>query len=81
MLAIFDTLRVEHSEFRDRFREELRKATNWAERSSATRVKQLQNELVQVRDQQAHLHNLRMLKEIDADAAAKRRILEILCLS
>src|SRR5690606_12812945 len=37
MLAIFDTLRVEDDEFRIRFREELRQATNWDERSSASK--------------------------------------------
>jgi hypothetical protein len=70
MLAIFDTLRIEDAEFRDIFREQLRKATNWDERSSATRAKQLQDELVQVRDQQNRLLNLRMLEEINADTFA-----------
>ncbi|MCI0680731.1 MAG: hypothetical protein L0Y71_01390 [Gemmataceae bacterium] len=40
------------------------------ERSSATRAKQPQDELVQVRDQQNRLLNLRMLEEIDADTFA-----------
>lgn len=35
MLAIFDNLRVEDDEFRIRFWEELRQATNWDQRSSA----------------------------------------------
>lgn len=39
MLALFDRLRVEGGEFRNTFREELRKATNWDERSSATQGK------------------------------------------
>lgn len=74
MLSIFDSLRVEGDEFRDTFREQLRQATNWDERTSATRAKQLQDELVQVRDQQNRLLNLRMLEEINADTfAAKSR--------
>ncbi|XZE53553.1 hypothetical protein SH139x_005307 [Planctomycetaceae bacterium SH139] len=72
MLAIFDSLRVEDDEFRDTFREQLRQATNWDERSSATRAKQLQEELVQVRDQQNRLLNLRMLEEITADTFASK---------
>ena len=74
MLAMFDTLRVEDEEFRDTFREQLRQATNWDQRSSATRAKQLQDELASVRDQQNRLLNLRLLEEIDADTfAAKNR--------
>jgi site-specific DNA recombinase len=74
MLAIFDTLRVDDADFRDTFREELRKCTNWDERTSATRAKELQDELVQVRDQQNRLLNLRMFEEIEADTfAAKNR--------
>ena len=72
MLAIFDTLRVEDEEFRDTFREQLRQATNWDERSSANRAKQLQDELVAIRDQQSRLLNLRMLEEIDADTFASK---------
>ena len=72
MLAIFDTLRVEDADFRDLFREQLRQATNWDERSSATKAKQLQEELVQVRDQQNRLLNLRMLEEIEADTFASK---------
>lgn len=72
MLAIFDSLRVENDEFRDTFREQLRQATNWDERTSATRAKQLQDELVQVRDQQNRLLNLRMLDEINADTFASK---------
>ena len=72
MLAIFDSLRVDDDEFCDLFREQLRQATNWDERSSAARAKELQNELVQVRDQQNRLLNLRMLEEIDADTFASK---------
>ena len=72
MLAIFDSLRVEDAEFRDTFSEELRKCTNWDERSSATRAQQLQDELLQVRDQQNRLLNLRMLEEINADTFASK---------
>ncbi|QGJ68646.1 Resolvase [Planctomycetales bacterium 10988] len=70
MLAIFDSLRVEDDEFRDLFREQLRQAANWDERSSAARAKQLQEELVRVRDQQNRLLNLRILEEIDANTFA-----------
>jgi site-specific DNA recombinase len=56
MLAIFDMLRVEDDEFRHTFREELRKATNWDERSSAVKAKQFQDDLVRVRDQQNREH-------------------------
>ena len=66
----FRILRVEHADFRDTFREELRRATNWDERSSATKATQLRHALVQVRDQQNRLLNLRMLEEIDADTFA-----------
>ena len=66
MLEIFDSLRVQDDEFRNLFREQLREATNWDERCSAARAKELQEELVRVRDQQNRLLNLRMLEEIDA---------------
>ena len=72
MLAIFDTLRVEDAEFRDTFRDELRKATNWDQRSSAQRAKNLQDELIAIRDQQDRLLNLRMLEEINADTFASK---------
>ncbi|MDZ4687708.1 MAG: recombinase family protein [Planctomycetaceae bacterium] len=70
MLALFDTLRVKDDEFRQTFREELRKATNWDQRSSAEHAKALQAELIRVRDQQDRLLNLRLLEEIDADTFA-----------
>ena len=66
MLEIFDSLRVQDDEFRNLFREQRREATNWDERCSAARAKELQEELVRVRDQQNRLLNLRMLEEIDA---------------
>lgn len=72
MLALFDKLRVEDDEFRQLFREELRKVTNWDERSSAMTAKGLQDELVRVRDQQNRLLNLRLLEEIDADTFATK---------
>jgi len=72
MLALFDKLRVEDAEFRDTFREQLRKATNWDERSTAAKAKQLQDELVQVRDHQNRLLNLRLLEEIEADTYARK---------
>jgi hypothetical protein len=39
MIGLFDRLRVEDSEFRQTFRQELRKATNWDQRISAERAK------------------------------------------
>ena len=72
MLALFDKLRVEDAEFRDTFREQLRKATNWDERSTAAKAEQLQDELVQVRDHQNRLLNLRLLEEIEADTYAMK---------
>lgn len=57
MLALFDKLRVEDDEFRNTFREELRKATNRDQRSSASKAKELQEELVRVRDHQDRLLN------------------------
>ncbi|WDI43702.1 recombinase family protein [Bremerella sp. P1] len=72
MLVIFDSLRVEDDDFRELIREELRQATNWDERASARKAKQLQEDLVQVRDQQNRLLNLRMLEEIDADTFASK---------
>ena len=72
MLALFDKLRVEDDEFRNTFREELRKATNWDPRSSASKAKELQEELVRVRDHQDRLLNLRLLEEIDADTFATK---------
>ena len=72
MLALFDKLRVGDDEFRDTFREELRKATNWDQRSSAARAKELQGELIRVREQQDRLLNLRLLEEIEADTYAMK---------
>jgi hypothetical protein len=50
----------------------LRKATNWDERSSAANAKRLQNELLQVRDHQNRLLNLRLLEEIEAETYATK---------
>ncbi len=72
MLSIFDSLRAEDDEFRILFREQLRQATNWDQRSSAQKAKQLQEELIAVRDQQDRLLNLRMLEEINADTFASK---------
>jgi DNA invertase Pin-like site-specific DNA recombinase len=72
MLAIFDSLRVEDDEFRILFREQLRQATNWDQRYSAQKAKELQQELIAVRDQQDRLLNLRMLEEINADTFATK---------
>lgn len=72
MLRLFDSLRVESDEFRDEFREGLRKSTNLDERSSAMRAKQLQEDLVRLRDQQNRLLNLRLLEEIDAETFATK---------
>lgn len=72
MLALFDKMRVEDDEFRNTFREHLRKTTNWDERSSASNAKRLQDELIQVRDHQNRLLNLRLLEEIEAETYAKK---------
>jgi len=72
MLAFFDKSRVEDDGFRQTFGEELRKTTNWDERSSAQKAKQLQDELVQVRDHQNRLLNLRLLEEIEAETYAAK---------
>ena len=72
MLALFDKLRVEDEEFRDTFREQLRKATNWDQRSSASRARELQDELCRVREQQDRLLNLRLLEEIESETYAAK---------
>ena len=72
MLALFDKLRVKDAEFRDMFREQLRQSTNWDQRSSAARAKELQDELIRVREQQDRLLNLRLLEEINADTYAMK---------
>ena len=50
----------------------MRQATNWDQRSSAQKAKQLQEELITVRDQQDRWLNLRMLEEINADTFASK---------
>lgn len=74
MLALFDKLRVEDAEFRDTFREQLRKATNWDQDHSIARAKDLEQELATVREHQKRLLNLRLLEEIDADTFATKNM-------
>lgn len=64
MLAVYETLRVEDADFRDTFREELRKCTNWDQESSIARVEELQAELSSVRAQQKRLTNHLLLEEL-----------------
>jgi site-specific DNA recombinase len=72
MLALFDKLRVEDAEFRDTFREQLRKATNWDLDGSIERDVELQGRRNQIIHQQKQLLNLRLLEEIDADTFAAK---------
>jgi len=52
MLRLFDSLRVESDEFRDEFRDGLRKMTNWDQESEIDRARKLQEEIESVRKQQ-----------------------------
>ncbi len=72
MLALFDKLRVEDAEFRDTFREQLRKATNWDLNGSIERDVELQGKRNQIIHQQRQLLNLRLLEEINADTYAAK---------
>ncbi|MEZ5948752.1 MAG: hypothetical protein R3C12_05930 [Planctomycetaceae bacterium] len=72
MLAIFDTLRVEDDEFRIRFREELRQATNWEFGQASKEDGNLKNRHTEVVRLQQQLLNLRLLEEIDADTFAHK---------
>ena len=72
MLALFDKLRVEDAEFRDTFREQLRKATNWDLDGSIERDVELQGRRNQIIHQQKQLLNLRLLEEVDADTFAAK---------
>ncbi|RLS58304.1 MAG: recombinase family protein [Planctomycetota bacterium] len=72
MLALFDKLRVEDAEFRDTFREQLRKVTNWDQDHTIARAKELEQELATVREHQKRLLNLRLLEEIEADTYAMK---------
>ncbi len=72
MLAIFDTLRIEDAEFRDIFREQLRKATNWEFAKASKEDGDLKNRHTEVLRLQEQLLNLRLLEEIDADTFAHK---------
>jgi len=72
MLALFDKLRVEDDEFRQTFREQLRKTTNWDLNGSTMNDVELQKRRNQVIHQQNQLLNLRLLEEIDADTYAAK---------
>lgn len=74
ILGLFDQLRVENAEFRQAFREELRKATNWDLGRSAVEDGELKRRHSEVVRLQGQLLNLRLLEEIDAETfAAKGR--------
>jgi site-specific DNA recombinase len=72
MLEAFKTMRIDDDDFRDSFREQLRQTTNYDQRASAERAKELQQELIEVRDQQDRLLNLRMFEEITAETFASK---------
>lgn len=72
VFALFDSLRVEDDEFRHAIREELRKDSNGGQNATVARVKQSQQELAAVRDQQKRLLNLRLMEEIEADTFAAK---------
>lgn len=72
MLALFDKLRVEDEEFRNTFREELRKATNWDLAGSSKEGDSIKNRHGEVVRLQGQLLNLRLLEEIDADTYAAK---------
>lgn len=72
LLALFDQMRVEDEDFRNTFREELRKATNGdlgAETKTDAELKKRHSEVMRQQDQ---LLNLRLLEEIDADTFASK---------
>jgi site-specific DNA recombinase len=72
MLAIFDMLRVEDNEFRQTFREELRRTTNWDLGKSSQDDSNLKKRHSEVVRQQGQLLNLRLLEEIEADTYAAK---------
>jgi site-specific DNA recombinase len=72
MLRLFDSLRVESDEFRDEFREGLRKSTNWDQESEIDRARKLHEELESVRQQQKRLLNHLLLEEIDPETFAEK---------
>jgi site-specific DNA recombinase len=72
LLALFDQMRVEDEDFRNTFREELRKATNWdlgTETKTDAELKKRHSEVIQ---QQTQLLNLRLLEEINSDTYATK---------
>ena len=72
MLSLFDKLRVGDAEFRDTFREQLRKATNWELGRSSQEDGELKKRHTEVVRQQGQLLNLRLLEEINADTYAAK---------
>ena len=73
-LALFDRLRVEDDNFRQTFREELRKAINWDLCTSSVEDVDLKKRHSVVIRQQGQLLNLRLLEEIDADTYAAKAL-------
>ena len=72
LLEAFKTMRIDDDEFRDKFREAFRQTTNSDQRASAQRAKELQQELIEVREHQDRLLNLRMFEEITAETFASK---------
>jgi len=59
---------------RVKFREALRQTTNSDQRASAQRAKELQQELIEVREHQDRLLNLRIFEEISAETYASMNL-------
>lgn len=72
MLGLFEKLRVQDDEFRQAFREELRKATNWELGRSSLEDGDLKKRHTEVVRLQGQLLNLRLLEEIDAETFAAK---------
>ena len=67
-------MRIDDDEFRDKFREALRQTTNSDQRASAQRAKELQQQLIEVREHQDRLLNLRMFEEISSETYASKSL-------
>jgi site-specific DNA recombinase len=72
MLRLFDSLRVESDEFRDEFREGLRKTTNDDLRLARFRDDEVKQAHTRIIEQQERLLTLRLADEIDAETFARK---------
>jgi site-specific DNA recombinase len=72
MLRLFDSLRVESDEFRDEFREGLRKTTNDDLRLARFRDDEVKQAHTRIIEQQERLLTLRLAEEIDAETFARK---------